>query len=226
MKVGIEENVGFSAQINDKNTLVITATRVNPDADIFAGLNDAKVESTETDSASILIFPLQTKGFVDKVLVDVRPVKYIIDDIKELKSTLTYILSQYMPINEIEWDLYANSDITTDNQAQVLTTDDGLRIIYDNLARQFVAQLEEHGDPNKGFRVLFVRSSKKSPYPNIRRRFVSTNPFIESMDVPVEQTKLAFNKGEIKAELHHDRPLADDQSAADKDTSSLGSLNL
>jgi hypothetical protein len=199
LQVGVNENVTFSAEINDKKSLVITAKVKEEEKEL--DLNEASFETEGSNQSNVLFFPLKVQGYEDGVLVDKRSLKAILNDVKDFKALLTYILSQFTTLDNIKWDLFANSDLTNDNYAEYLVTDDGLRIVYDNLARQFVDYLEEYGDPEKLFRVLMVRTSKKSHYPNFRRRYLDTNPFIESMDIPAEQSKLKFTKSEISSGL-------------------------
>ena len=215
LPVGKYDNVAFSATKNDKNTLVITAKVVEADSLDF-NLDEVSVETESEKSQSFLIFPLQLKGYVDGKLVEERTVKYIVEDIKNLRTQLTFILSNYTTTDNIEWDLYKGSDITVDNQATSLVTAEGLRVVYDNLVEQFINQMKDFASDDKLFRVIFVRSSKKSHYPKLRDKYLTSAPFMESMDIPEAQSKIAFTKGEVANGLDKGDQVAADESKKDE----------
>lgn len=208
LQVGIHSNVAFSATKNDKGTLVINA-KVIEESDDF-NLDEVTTETESEKAQNFLVFPLQLKGYVDGQLVDERPVKNIVEDIKNLRTQLTFILSHYTTTDNIEWDLYKGSDITTENQKDALVTAAGLKVVYDNLIDQFIAQMKDFADDSKLFRVILVRSSKKSHYPKLRDKYLNSNPFMESMDIPESQSKIGFTKNEVTNGLNSGEQIESD----------------
>ena len=220
LNVGKHNNVAFSATKNEKGTLVINAKVVEEDVDF--NLDEVTTETESEASQNFLVFPLQLKGYVDGQLVDERPVKNIVEDIKNLRTMLTYILSQYTTTDNIEWDLYKGSDITTENQKDALATTEGLKVVYDNLVDQFVAQMKDFADDSKLFRIILVRSSKKSHYPKLRDKYLNSAPFMESMDIPEAQSKLAFSKSEIERGMNDGTPVESDVTKKEESLADSG----
>ena len=217
LQVGKHNNVAFSATKNDKGTLVINAKVIEAQEEDF-NLDEVTTETESEQAQNFLIFPLQLKGYVDGQLVEERPVKYVVEDIKNLRTMLTYILSNYTTTDNIEWDLYKGSDITTENQKTALVTVEGLKVVYDNLVEQFINQMKEFAHDDKLFRIILVRSSKKSHYPKLRDKYLNTVPFMESMDIPEAQSKLAFSKSEIERGLNDGTPIEADSAKKEDET--------
>lgn len=214
LKVGKYENVKFSAKKNDKNTLVITASVVEDEFD----LNATGDESGE-QSQNFMLFPFKMEGYEDGGLVPSRSPSLVLTDIKDTKGLLEFLLALYMPASEIEWDLYEGTGVTMENQKTALFNDETLTLVYNNLVDQFLAQLAQVQNPEKLFRAVFPRTSKKSHFPKLRNKYLSTQPFAEPMDIPEEQSKVGFTDGEIKAGLDSAEQVIPTQSKEDKDLS-------
>lgn len=213
LRVGINENVFLDgAQINDKGTLVISFRDGNAapvDADDF--LNRTAEVKAGGGVSNMMIFPpnVEFNG-------QVREVKQIADSLVSVRDQLEHILMGYVTSDQATLKPYDGVDIS-DSQAfaDALKTQPTVTRIYNNLASQFVQKVQELKDqlPVKAFRLLLVRRSETNHYGTLRAKFISDNPFWESMLVPKNSSRLQFTKYEKGKGLDKGEPV--DKAAAD-----------
>jgi hypothetical protein len=149
-----------------------------------------------------------------------------LDATKELQNLFMSFLKYYKPISEIKFDRFAGLNITAQTTANLLN-EEVLVAVTKNLANQFIEMVRPFlNDPSVRLRVLLVRQSAAKAFPTFRRRFLSSNPIVESMAVPKEASKLAFTNYEVTKGLNSNAPSAtavdaNKEPEAPKDAASL-----
>lgn len=204
LNVGIHENVVLDkAARNDRGTLVISYKQVNK-VDPLAALKASTARtSLEAQEQRFLIYPISLTDYNGNV--DTKD--NLLNKIAELKDFLFNILIQYMTADKIQFDPLAGCGVTAENIESKLRTQEVIDKAYSNLCDQFIKQITPFlGESGKKFRVLFVRKSKVSNFPALRRRFLDAQPFMEPMEIPIEQSKLKFSDYEIKNKLDSNEP--------------------
>lgn len=193
--VSIVEDIVLSKALkNDKGTLVLGMKVVT------GNLLDSLNSSTD-DSASgglendFLFFPLQATNF-DKA-IDTAANNTV--KIQELKDQLTHILLRFMTSDKITWDILKGTGITPDNIDVKVIQQTTLDVIYANIVEQFLSMVKPFvNNTSQKSRVLLTRKSKAQHFPALRKRYLTDQPFIESMSVPKEASALKYTEWEIK----------------------------
>lgn len=224
IQVGINENVVLEkVEITDaeKGTLAFT----------FRGLGDPEKEKlsafealaadgytdTGDDQMTIRLFspnvPFDKKNDGTPIsLADQQDAAT--DNIAAVKNILFQILTVYMTAADAKLDLYKGTGLDAVNFPTRILQEATLQKIMVNMATDFVAKITPFLDDDKyAVRLLLVRQSKTKHFATFRSKFVKDNPFIESMAIPKEASKLAFTKYESTNGLNDGSPVP--QSAAD-----------
>ena len=194
--IGIQENVKITkVAFDDKGALDISFEQGEGKVmDTLALLNSGMQDTMSgSNTSTIKLYPFNVKnweGIVDP--------EYNLRQIQELRDPLTHILSNFMKADEIQWDLWKDTGITAIKELNdKVTSQEVLDKIFKNIGNQFIEQITPHLAKKELFRVVFVRQSKAKGYPAIRKRFVSSYPFMEPMTVAKEHSALGFTKWEI-----------------------------
>lgn len=209
LSVGIHENIIIdTAGKDDAGHLKITFKSAGEE-DPLAGLNSSTdTSATDGNSSDIRLFSPSVTNWEkqrDEPEVNLRK-------IKEVKDQLHHILKHYMREDEIKWEVNANIEgLTMTNIFEKIGDQSVMDQMYDNLANQFISQLGPKLDSSKKFRVLFVRQSKAKHYPTLRKKYLNTQPFMEPMSVPAEQSQLKFTSYEIQNDLDNPGKIEEDQ---------------
>jgi hypothetical protein len=66
-------------------------------------------------------------------------------------------------------------------------------------------------------RFKLTRQSKDKHFPRVPGMYIKDNPFIESMDVPTEKSKVQWTKYELKEGLNDGTPLSRDTADTTED---------
>lgn len=90
--------------------------------------------------------------------------------------------------------------MTQPKAVEEVITEEVLEKVSTNYFNQFL-KLMEKADLGKEFRVVFPRKSAKSKYPGLRKKLLKDFPFMESMEVPADKSKVKFTKYEISKGL-------------------------
>ena len=149
-----------------------------------------------------------------------------LDATKDLQNLFMSFVKFYKPIAEIKFDRFAGLNITAQTTANLLN-EEVLVAVTRNLANQFIEMMRPHfNDAGIRLRVLLVRQSAAKAFPTFRKRFLSSNPIVESMAVPKEASKLAFTTYEVTKGLNSNAPSAtavdpSKEPEAPKDAASL-----
>lgn len=222
--VGINENVVLEkVEITekDKGTMAFTFRGVKEGAaeelSAFDALNSDGYTETGGDSLTIRLFA-PNKPFEAKT--DGTPVsladqqKMASANVAEKKNILFQILTIFVTSDKAKFDLYRGTGLDKDNFPTRILQETTLQKIMSNMAEDFVTAITPFLDDDKhAVRLLLVRQSKTKHFADFRQKFVKDNPFIESMLIPKEASKLAFTKHEIANGLNDGSPVP--QSAAD-----------
>jgi hypothetical protein len=126
-----------------------------------------------------------------------------------LKNQLTQLLEVWTTSDKVIWDPYYNTGITKDNYRERWMDDDALGKIFANYGNQFIAMAKDFmGKKEYALRVKLVRQSKLKHYATIPGKFLADNPWVESMDVPADKSKLKFSKWEKENGFDNGTPVA------------------
>lgn len=195
--IGIVENVAIAgAKVSDKGGVSLSLKQLSADENMEDMFNSSDSNVGGDDTNQQLIFPPKTE--IAGQLQDASKVKKAMI---EYRNVFNLILEQYMPANMISWDAFLGLDPA--EAAEGLTTPAYVAKMAQNYAEQFVQQFNDNADKEQGFRFFFLRNN--NGYPVLRQRFVNTQPFMESMSVPLSQTKLGASDYEKQKGL--DQPL-------------------
>ena len=229
IEVGINENVVLkSVEIEDaeKGNLVFTwrDAVVSEEGESHAKLSafEALAEDgyTETEDGRTLRMFGPLEPFKEKT--DGSPVSReeqvakAFESIAEKKNILFQIASVYTTRDKIKFEVYRGLGMTAENSDKKILELATLQKIMSNLATDFVKIVTPFLDKDEfAVRLLLVRRSKTKHFADFRQKFVKTNPFIESMKVPVEASKLAFTKHEIANGYDNGSPIMQNREDAD-----------
>lgn len=204
IKVSIAENITIqSVSVNEQwGALDVTVVQVadGPVLDAFESLTSG-VSQEETKS-SIRLFPVNHKRFGKEATAD----ELVKLTIAEEKAFLEALLSAYHPTAKMNYSkMFEGSGITSAEDIKTKITDEAvMKTISTNLYKAFVEAMKGHDSSIKN-RVKFYRQSdaknlvtfpkaigfKKGSFESFK------TPFIESMVIPVEQSKLKYSDYEI-----------------------------
>lgn len=222
LKVGVHENVVINHnKKNDRGSLLIGFKKL-VEKDPLAMLNSGDASSDfNQDEYDALIFSPTVEAYGGGE----DTIENILKKIAEVKDPLTHILLQYMPKSSISWDNFAGTGVDGDNMKTKLKDQGVLDQIYQNIINRYMSMMEPHvGESGKLFRLLLIRQSKTKHYPAIRRRWLDGNPFMESMEVPAEASKLKFTDYEIKNGLNNGEPIEGADKPSSEEASAVEAL--
>ena len=198
--VGIHENVilGSKTGVNEKGSLVLELSTKVDSNDMLSAFADGT--DMEASTVGLIQFPFNLTNWEGKA----KTASEIGTDINNLKANLIDILSVFMTSDKAKAVLgvdviFRGLGITPETQAslpQRLLNADFVSAVYKNICTAFVAAATPFFN-NTPFRVKLRRTSKAKHYSSIPPRSKFAEPWIESMAVPKEQSKLAWSKYEI-----------------------------
>lgn len=208
LQVGIHTDITTTAAINDKSTLEVTFTQQAVEAPKEENLLDSFLSGEVTggngagESITIKLFPLKTENTKTMVAL---PFETVRNDVQNFQAQLNSILGVYFPVDQIKYNPFRDlkTTITNENLQVEFGKQEVLDTLYKNYAEDFMTMLAK-GDKVKRARLLLVRQKNKQ-YATLRNKFLKDQPFIESMEVPVEKSSLKFTKFEKDNGL--DKPL-------------------
>lgn len=221
--VGIHDNLRvYKAVKNDKGTLVIGIKEEKATGSLLDLLNSNTENSTggSKDQDFLMYCPKVTNfdGTPDTGENNLKKVQ-------EFKDTLTHILLNYMTSDKIQWDIMAGTDITVDNITERFTQQTVVDKVYENIIDQFITMIRPFtGQTNKLHRMLLIRKSATSHFPKFRSKFLDTNPFMEPMTVPKEQSRLKFTKWEVANGFSSPDKVEDGESVPSEQTAATSSV--
>lgn len=121
---------------------------------------------------------------------------------KEMQNMFTLFARCYLTSDKIKFERFRGIPITKDTTAMLLD-ESVLVAVTRNLASQFIEMCSQFfGDETQKIRILLRRQSAKKHYPAFRDKLLQAFPFVESMAVPKEASKIAFTKFEIEKKFN------------------------
>lgn len=217
IKVGINEGVLLNKEntlINEKGTLQINFTQGQALADVPTDdLLNASAGVRASNGTNILLWPVQTESGGQP-----RDSERISNDLVALRDQLQHVLQGYMTSDKARLDAYADTGLTGANFSTEIMKQAVVDKVYKNLTTQFVAKVKSLTDADlaKPFRLLLVRKSDSNHYGTFRKRFITDNPFYESMEIPSASSSVRFTKYEITKGFNNpnaiDKAVAADQT--------------
>lgn len=227
IQVGINENVVLDkVEITDKEkgTIAFTWRKAvegeKKEVSAFEALaGDGYVETGSADGLTLRLFaPMEpyletTDG---KLISPADRTKQAADSIGEKKNIMYQIASTYMTADKVKFDIHRGTGLTLENYDEKIVTKPVLEKLMCNLGEDFIALMQPFlGKDSEAVRLLLVRQSKTKHYADFRQKFVRDNPFIESMKVPLEASKLKFTKHELTNGLDNPTPAGISQADAE-----------
>ena len=219
--IGINENVVIAgAAINDKKRLVLSLKTVSADnapKSLFDEALTAGVVASSSDKLDLNIFgPLVSKKD-DKTAEEKALLVH--GDLIKLRNQLTQLLEQFMTHDKIDLaqqDIqFANiNGMTPETYAARIIDQDVATRIYDNICNRFVELIKPWlNNVENSLRVKLVRQSKDKHYATIPGRYLDSQPWVELMVIPADQSRVKFSSWEISEGLDKSEPVA--QAAAE-----------
>jgi len=228
IQIGVNENVFLEkAVLDSKNALEITFAEIGTGeartaASPFADIAGDEFVEDAPDMSVKLFQPLITKLDVTAE----KRIDMINADIKKTKGVLRHIMMEYMTSEELKgiWaDAFMGLAIDANNYDQQIQVVSVLEGLHKNLARIFLGAMAPYvGNRELKKRLLLVRQSKDKHYATFRNKYLDESPFLESMNVPKEASKLwtpvdpkdpskgyvpKWTRYEIDNDLTHGRPV-------------------
>ena len=224
--VGIFQNVIIEkAGINDKGRLTLSFRQLGEEKkeavdNPFDQMNASEVIEDEKGGDRIILWPFKLVDEKTKdgtILTTKERGELANGDITRLKNQCQLILEQYMTKDNIKWSIFDGAPLTKEGYYEELCSQSVLDIIYRNICEQFVGMMQPFLDNDAHpMRLKLVRQSVDKHYAKLPDRYITSQPFLEPMDVPEAQTKVKWSDYEIKNKLNDGTPVS--RSTADTDT--------
>jgi len=202
LRVGIHENVVVSkAAVNEHGTLEIEFTQPISDAmDALAG----NAEMQPEQNVNIRVYKQEVEYFGEK-----RTGTKMLTLITGFKSVLTELLSVYIDNPTI--DAIKGIKVTKDTVNDIFTDQANVDKAYETIVKQFIKLITPHLNAAEGFRVKLPRRSEKYAFASLP----TFTPWVESMDIPKENSKLRWSKWEIDHGKNDPNPPKDEPTDED-----------
>jgi hypothetical protein len=197
--VGIQSAVSVvSATVNDKQSLEIMLEQGEA-LDLMEAMNSGA--SSEVNSQKLLFFPVDNKWFGKEATHQEMVMKF-----RQLTAKLAHLISVQ---GEAKFNMFEGTGIATAADiAAKITKEATIAKISLNIYAQFAAMVEA-SDKTKKSRIKFVRQSAAKHYATLPEVLnfkkdggTWETPFVESMEIPEAQSKLAYTKKEIEKGLN------------------------
>jgi uncharacterized protein YktA (UPF0223 family) len=202
IQVGIVENVTVvSAVVNDKLSLEVNLREgESAPADLFAAMNSGA--SMEENTQKLLFFPVDNKFYGKEATAAEMVMKF-----RQLTAKLAHLISNQ--VADPKFNAFVDTGITTSADInENILKEDVIAKMSMNVYTQFV-EMVKNSDTSKKSRVRFVRQSAAKHYATLPEilNFKKdggewSTPFVESMEIPKAQSKLAYSKKEIEKGLN------------------------
>lgn len=204
LTVGIHDNVIVSkAVLNDKGTLEVEFTKKG-EGDALAALQGSG-ELTSDQSVNIRVYGHSVDYFGEK-----RDGEQMLKLITGQKAILVELLRAFIDNPNI--DATKGIKVTQDNAKVLFTDQANVDLAYNNVVGQFVAMIAPFvGKDDQAIRVKLPRRSKKYSFAS----FPNFGPWVESMDIPKEASKLKWSNWEITNGKNDGSPAKDEVKKED-----------
>ena len=187
LTVGIQDNIVVSKAIkNEQGTFEIELTQPG-DNDAVAALTGTG-ELKPAQSANIRVYKPEVEYFGKR-----RKGDKMLSLIVNFKNVLLEILQIYVenPVINVGKGL---PTITQESAYTLFEDQSNVDKAYDNIVDQFIAQIQPFLNSSTKFRAKLPRRSDEYAFPTLP----TFGPWVESMEVPAERTKLKWTPWELK----------------------------
>jgi hypothetical protein len=239
--VGIHENVVLkNVEITEKNGKysvdftfktagsVVTVDETDPFGEAVDE-NGMLVTGKGGGDTTIKVWPLSVpkeddaKGNVKAVGVRIEEAN---EASKELQNMFQLFARCYMTSDKIKFSRFQGIPITKDSLQMMLQEEILLKVTL-NLAQQFIDMCKPFFDvEDHKLRILLRRRSEKSHFPVFRDKLLQAFPFVESMAVPKEASKIAFTRYELGKKFNDGTPVVDTDAPTDDATAPVDTASL
>lgn len=156
-----------------------------------------------------------------------NPVENLVDffslQLDDRKKVAFQILEQFIPKGDIDIDMLKGLDVNEENISKYLSDYTSVLRIWENFCSQYVRAITA-APTDKKLRLLLVRQSKLKAFATFRQRFVDAYPFVEPMDIPIEESKLKFTAYEITNGLDSNAPIEKPKTEEPVDVDEISEL--
>lgn len=216
--VGIHENIVLQkAFINDKGrfTLMLRSKeegQKQEEENPFDKMNASEVIEEEKEGG-IIFWPFKLpdvrdkKNNVDRTTEEIG--KLANGDVMQLKNQFQQILEQFLTKDQIAWSIFEGTPMTKETYFTDIASQEVLDVLYRNLCEQFIGMITPFlGKDEHAVRFKLVRQSKDKHFARVPGMFIKDQPFIESMDVPVDKSRVKWSTYELKEGLNDGTPVS------------------
>lgn len=215
--IGINENaVLVGASLTDKGWLKLSFDELRsleqPKANIFESAQSAKVENDGKTTFDLNLFPFKVPdGTRNEGKTEDELLEMIGGDVKRAKNQLTQLLEQFMTQGGIAWDPYRGTGVDKDNYRTEYLKTPVLETIFNNYATDFIKMVTPYlNSKEHPLRIKLIRQSKEKNFASIPGRFLEDNPWVETMDIPKDRSKISFTRYELEQGLDSSAPVSKD----------------
>lgn len=213
IRIGITENVYVAdVKVDDKNALLVSFDEIGkedkPKVDnFFDNLSSDEVIEIERGTTIRVFPPLPPKA--DNGRTEEKNVELLVSDLNKTKGIALHILKVFYTADDLrgQINMFESLPIDKDNFNQQIVKKEILEGAHKNICKAFARLMAPHIGPNTPVRLLLVRQSVDKHYATFRNRYLDEQPFIESMEIPKEASKLKFSSYELEKGLDNDTPV-------------------
>jgi hypothetical protein len=206
--IGIQENVTVSkAALNERGTLEIEFKQPGSD-DIMDALTGNE-ELTNEETVNIRIYGQEVEYFTK-----VRDGGTMLGIMHSFRGILTEILEVYIDNPTI--DLTKGLKVVKKGMGReeinaIFAIQENIDVVYNSICTQFCDMISPYIDSDDKFRAKFPRRSPEKAFASLP----NFGPWVESMDIPKKQSKIAWSKWELKMKKDDATPSVDKKDDAD-----------
>jgi len=214
IRVGVNENVLFTkADKNEKGTLSVTFTESGSEVKKKVSLLEQMNESSDTSgsnagSTNFLLFPPSREHLGGDKKGQTLEATEMLKNLMSLKNQLTHILAKFTTSQNIRWNVFQNVGVIKTDEDILSAVADEIKFkqIYANLVDQFLENVTRNKviESGKPLRLFLVRQSKEKNFGRLRDKFLEEQPFLESLEIPKDKSKLWVKAGSKGATKYYD----------------------
>lgn len=222
IRVGIHRNLVIAKTgKNEKGSLTIGVKKMvdkNPLEMLNKSTGSTNLSAEEHE---FLIYPPKTTDFNGNKFDATGLVK----EIANIVDPLSHIVLLFTTSDNLKWDILKGTGIVAENYNEKIVQPETLAKVYNNIVDQFIAMMKPYvGEQGKRLRGVFPRQSRAKHFPALRRRFLDRQPIFESMEVPEENSRIAFSAYEIEKGLNIPDQIIPTQVVSVEDKASADAL--
>lgn len=224
IQVSIAENISVeSVNVNEQGSLEVTFVQSSGDnkMDLFEAMTSGASMASENKS-TVKKFPVGHKRFGKEASAEELVKLTIVEE----KALLEGMLEQFNPTKKMDYSkMFEGTGITSAADINTkLASEEVMKQVSTNLYKAFAEAMKD-ADKSIKVRFKFPRQSEAKHYITFPKAVgfkkgsfeAFKTPFIESMVIPTEQSKLKFSDYEISKGLNHGNPVTSDAPSGTND---------